>query len=153
MSGEIPTHHVEGKELEQQSRMVSAEALAWHLRPVIEAMGPGLTPWLPGYRVRVLDGNHLTSTERRLDVLRACSAGPLPGQALLVLEPDVMLATHMVPCEEAHAQERSMTPAVLALVEAGDCWVADRNSQLLHLFTTQWDREATDLLRNPAACQ
>jgi hypothetical protein len=100
---------------------------ATRLRPVIEAMAPGLEPWLPGYRVRVLDGNHLTSTERRLDVLRECSAGPLPGQALVVLEPDVMLATHMLPCEDGHAQERSMTPEVLALVEAGDCWIADRN--------------------------
>jgi hypothetical protein len=100
---------------------------ATRLRPVIDAMAPGLAPWLPGYRVRVLDGNHLTSTERRLDVLRECSAGPLPGQALVVLEPDVMLATHMLPCEDAHAQERSLTPEVLALVEAGDCWIADRN--------------------------
>jgi hypothetical protein len=44
-----------------------------------------------------------------------------------VLEPDVLLATHMIPCEDAHAQERSLTPEVLALVEPGDCWVADRN--------------------------
>jgi hypothetical protein len=100
---------------------------ATRLRPVVDAMASGLEPWLPGYRVRVLDGNHLTSTERRLDVLRECSAGPLPGQALVVLEPDVMLATHMLPCEDAHAQERSMIPDVLAIVEAGDCWVADRN--------------------------
>src|SRR5882724_1834881 len=100
---------------------------ATRLRPVVDAMASGLEPWLPGYRVRVIDGNHLTSTERRLDVLRECSAGPLPGQALVVLEPDVMLATHMLPCEDAHAQERSMIPEVLGLVEAGDCWVADRN--------------------------
>ena len=100
---------------------------AKRLRPVIEAMNPGLSPWLPGYRVRVLDGNHLTSTERRLDVLRECSAGPLPGHSLVILEPDVQLATHMIPCEDAHAQERSLTPEVLALVEAGDCWIADRN--------------------------
>ena len=90
-------------------------------------MAPGLSPWLPGYRARVLDGNHITSTERRLDVLRECSAGPLPGQSLVVLEPDVQLATHMIPCEDAHAQERSLSPEVLALVEARDCWIADRN--------------------------
>ena len=88
---------------------------AKRLRPVIEAMAPGLSPWLPGYRVRVLDGNHLTSTERRLDALRGCSAGPLPGQSLVVLEPDVLLATHMIPCEDAHAQERSLLPEMLAL--------------------------------------
>ncbi len=114
---------------------------ATRLRPVIEAMAPGMQPWLAGYRVRVLDGNHLASTERRLDVLRECSAGPLPGQSLVVLEPDVMLATHMLPCEDGHAQERSLTPQVLALVEAGDCWVADRNFctfGLLNGFATRY---------------
>lgn len=100
---------------------------AVRLRPVISAMAPGIKPWLPGYRTRVVDGNHLTATQRRLDVLRECSAGPLPAQALVVLEPDVMLVTHMLPCEDGHAQERSMTPELLALVEAGDCWIADRN--------------------------
>ena len=116
---------VNGTEPSVSAAIVTHSAI--RLQPVIDAMDSGREPWLPGYRVRVLDGNHLTSTERRLDVLRECSAGPLPGQALVVLEPEVMLATHMLPCEDAHAQERSMTPEVLALVEPGDCWVADRN--------------------------
>ena len=123
---------------------------ATRLRPVIEAMAPGLDPWLPGYRVRVLDGNHLTSTERRLDVLRQCSAGPLPAQALVVLEPDVMLATHMLPCEDAHAQERSMTPEVLALVEAGDCWIADRNFCTFALLSGIAMRQAFFAIRHHA---
>lgn len=100
---------------------------AERLRPVVGAMAPGMKPWLPGYRTRIVDGNHLTSTQRRLDVLWECSAGPLPGQALVVLEPDIMLVTHMLPCEDGHAQERSMTPELLALVEPRDCWIADRN--------------------------
>jgi hypothetical protein len=123
---------------------------ATRLRPVIEAMAPGLEPWLPGYRVRVLDGNHLTSTERRLDVLRECSAGPLPGQALVVLEPEVMLATHMIPCEDAHAQERSMTQEVLALVEAGDCWIADRNFCTFTLLNGIATRQAFFAIRHHA---
>jgi hypothetical protein len=123
---------------------------ATRLRPVIDAMGSEVEPWLPGYRVRVLDGNHLTSTERRLDVLRECSAGPLPGQALVVLEPDVMLATHMLPCEDGHAQERSMTPEVLSLVEAGDCWVADRNFCTSALLNGIADRKAFFVIRHHA---
>jgi hypothetical protein len=123
---------------------------ATRLRPVLDAMAPGLEPWLPGYRVRVLDGNHLTSTERRLDVLRECSAGPLPGQALVVLEPDVMLATHMLPCEDAHAQERAMIPDVLALVEAGDCWVADRNFCTFGLLNGVATRQAFFAIRHHA---
>jgi hypothetical protein len=123
---------------------------ATRLRPVLDAMASGLEPWLPGYRVRVLDGNHLTSTERRLDVLRECSAGPLPGQALVVLEPDVMLATHMLPCEDAHAQERSLIPDVLALVEAGDCWVADRNFCTFALLNGVAKRQAFFAIRQHA---
>src|SRR4051812_428241 len=123
---------------------------AKRLRPVIEAMNPGLSPWLPGYRVRVLDGNHLTSTERRLDVLRECSAGPLPGHSLVVLEPDVQLATHMIPCEDAHAQERSLTPEVLALVEAGDCWIADRNFCTFALLNGFATRQAFFAIRHHA---
>jgi hypothetical protein len=139
---------INGTEASVSAALVAHSAR--RLRPVIEAMAPGLEPWLPGYRVRVLDGNHLTSTERRLDVLRECSAGPLPGQALVVLEPDVMLATHMLPCEDAHAQERSLTPEVLALVEAGDCWVADRNFCTHALLSGFAAREAFFAIRHHA---
>lgn len=123
---------------------------ATRLRPVIDAMASGLEPWLPGYRVRVIDGNHLPSTERRLDVLRQCSAGPLPGHALVVLEPDVMLATHMLPCEDAHAQERSMTQDILALVEPRDCWIADRNFCTFALLNGIATRQAFFVIRHHA---
>ena len=33
---------------------------------------------VPGFRVKVLDGNHLGKTERRLKVPRDVAAGPLP---------------------------------------------------------------------------
>src|SRR5438128_761062 len=33
---------------------------AKQVAPVLEALGGRLPPWLPGYRVRVLDGNHLS---------------------------------------------------------------------------------------------
>jgi hypothetical protein len=82
---------------------------------------------LPGYRVRIIDGNHFAATERRLEVLRGSIAGPLPGHCLVVLDPSLMLATHMIPCEDAHAQERSLTADILDLVEAKDVWIADRN--------------------------
>src|SRR6476660_3461812 len=47
---------------------------------------------LPGYRVKVLDGNHLGKTQRRLKSLRDVAAGPLPGQTLVVLDPALGLA-------------------------------------------------------------
>jgi IS4 transposase len=100
---------------------------AGRLGPVIDAMGGGRAPLLPGYRVRILDGNHLAATEHRIAELRATRAGALPGQALVVLDPRWMLATDVITCEDGHAQERSLLDRVLPLVEPEDVWVDDRN--------------------------
>lgn len=99
---------------------------AERLRPVIEALGTA-EQWLDGYRVRVLDGNHLAATERRLEVLRGCAAGPLPGLALVVFEPEVGLVTQMVGCEDGHTQERALLTPVIAAAEPKDVYIADRN--------------------------
>ena len=97
------------------------------LSSVIEAMKAQPPALLRGYRVKIIDGNHFAATERRLSVLRQCWAGPLPGHALVILEPDLMLATDMIPCECGHAQERSLFPQVLARVAPRDLWIGDRN--------------------------
>jgi hypothetical protein len=101
----------------------SAAAIA----PVIAAMGGGRAPWLPGYRVRILDGSHLPGTEHRLKPLRTERAAALPGQALVVFDPEAMLVIDAIGCEDGHAQERSMTEEILALVRPGEVWVGDRN--------------------------
>ncbi len=94
---------------------------------LIGAMKAELPDLLPGYRVRILDGNHLRRTQRRLKELREINSAPLPGQALVVLDPARMLAIDVFPCEDAHAQERSLLTAVLETVRKGDLWIADRN--------------------------
>ena len=53
------------------------------LGPVIRAMGGAEPDPLPGYRVKVPDGNHLGKTQRRLEPLRDVVAGPLPDQTLV----------------------------------------------------------------------
>jgi hypothetical protein len=115
---------------------------------VIRAMGGQMPDLLPGYRVRILDGNHLAATERRLEVLRASHAGPLPGQALVVLEPALMLATDMIPCEDGHAQERSLSAEVLRLVAPNDLWIADRNFCTTTLLTGIADKGAFFVIRH-----
>jgi Transposase DDE domain len=82
---------------------------------------------LEGYRVKVLDGNHLRRTQRRIGELRTLNAAPLPGHALVILQPEVRLVTDVFPCEDGHASERSILPEVLTTVERGDLWIADRN--------------------------
>jgi IS4 transposase len=108
-----------------------AAALVRHtaaaLEPVITAMGGDLPPWLPGYRIKIVDGNHLASTEHRLQELRTTGAGALPGHALVVLDPQVMLVTEVIPCEDGHAQERSLLDRLLASVRPRDLWIEDRN--------------------------
>jgi IS4 transposase len=97
------------------------------LGPVITAMGGGRTAWLPGYSIKVLDGNHLAGTEHRLKELRSVGAGALPGHALVVLDPQAMLVTDVFPCEDGHAQERSLLDQVLETIRSGEVWIADRN--------------------------
>src|SRR3954465_12201117 len=102
-------------------------ATAARLAPVIDAMNGARPPLLPGYRVRILDGNHLAGTEHRIKELRTIGAGALPGQALVVLDPRLMLVTDVVLCEDGHAQERSLLGQVLEFVAEKDLWIADRN--------------------------
>src|SRR3954471_8872199 len=97
------------------------------LGPVITAMKADLPPWLPGYRIRIVDGNHLAGTQHRLRELRTTGAGALPGHALVVLDPQVMLVTEVIPCEDGHAQERSLLDRLLASVRPRDLWIEDRN--------------------------
>jgi Transposase DDE domain len=98
--------------------------------PLVEtvaALGPTRKAQLTGYRTRIIDGNHLTSTNHRLKVLRTTNSGPLPGQALAVLDPDRMLIVDLFPCEDGQAQERRILPEVIPAARERDLWIADRN--------------------------
>jgi hypothetical protein len=106
---------------------------------------------LPGYRVRILDGNHLAGTEHRLHELRTTAAGALPGQALVVLDPAHMLITDIFPCEDGHAQERTLLPQVLDAVRPGDLWVADRNFCTTDFLFGIAGRQACFLIRQHQA--
>ncbi len=120
------------------------------LAPVIRRLGGGLPPLLRGYRVRILDGNHLGGTERRLKELRSPAAGALPGQTLAVLDAETMLVTEALCCEDGHAQERAVLPGVLPLVAARDVWVADRNFCTTEFWSALAARGASGVLRHHA---
>ena len=100
---------------------------AQRLEPVIRAMKGAATDPLPGYRTKVLDGNHLAHSQRRLKILRDVAAGPLPGQSLVLLDPALGLALDVIPCEDGHAQERSLLDAVVEELQEKDLLIADRN--------------------------
>lgn len=73
---------------------------ATELSAVVEQMGGGQPALLENYQVRILDGNALAATERRLKVLRSVAAAPLPGKSLVVLDPAARLAVELIPCED-----------------------------------------------------
>lgn len=101
----------------------SAERLA----PVMAPLRKGAAPWLRGYRVRIVDGNHLPASEKRLAPLRGRRGAALPGHSLVVFDPDAGLGTDVVPCEDGHASERGPWAARLAAAEPGELWLGDRN--------------------------
>ena len=77
--------------------------------------------------MRVLDGNHLGASEKRLNALRGFRGAALPGQALVVYAPELDLIVDMLLAEDAHAQERALMGPVLEQVRKGELWLADRN--------------------------
>ena len=97
------------------------------LTPLIEQLDGARVSWLPGYRVKIIDGNCLEASERRLKALRDVQGGPLPGKSLVVYEPAHGLVRDVFPCEDGHAQERSLFGALCETVQTHDLWIADRN--------------------------
>ena len=94
---------------------------------IIREMKGELPAILPGYRTKLLDGNCIEASHHRLKVLRDTKAGALPGKSLVVFDPQLELAIDVFPCEDGHAQERSLLDKVLETVMHKDLWVADRN--------------------------
>ena len=90
--------------------------IAGEAESLIHHIGGTNRSLLPGYRVKFLDGNCIEATEHRLEVLRGTKAGALPGKALVVFDPQLGLAVDVFPCEDGHAQERSLLSAVAATI-------------------------------------
>lgn len=99
---------------------------ACEARQIIQALGPQ-KPLIPGCRIKILDGNCIEAAEHRIQELRDIASGALPGKSLVVFDPALRMPIDVFPCEDGHAQERSLLSEVIETVEAGDIWIADRN--------------------------
>jgi hypothetical protein len=97
------------------------------LSEILDALGVIPEPWLPGYPVRILDGNCLAASEKRLAVHQNVSGAALPGKSLVVFDPERRLMRNVFPCEDGHAQERRLLDAVARALGTGELWMADRN--------------------------
>ncbi|ADO70236.1 Transposase, IS4-like protein [Stigmatella aurantiaca DW4/3-1] len=120
---------------------------AQRLEPVVQPLRTGEKPWAEGYRVRVMDGNHLPASEKRLKPLREFRGAALPGHSLVVYAPEQGLVVDVVPCEDAHAQERTLVAAVLEHAQQGDLWIADRNFSTTRIVFGLEDRHAAFIIR------
>lgn len=70
---------------------------------LIETLGGIKSSPLPGFRVKLLDGNCIEKTHHRIKELRDIAAGPLPGKSLVVYDPCLRLPIDVFPCEDGHA--------------------------------------------------
>src|SRR4051794_3634898 len=131
---------------------------------IVASVAPAPEP-IPGYAVRILDGNVLAGTEHRIAPLRTTWSAGLPGMSLAVYEPASGLILDLILEEDAHSQERALLDRVT--VEPGQLWIMDRNfcvrSLLFRIeraeafFLVRWHRStlpfrATGRLRPRGRC-
>lgn len=97
------------------------------LAALIDALGAPCTPLLPGYDVRVVDGNYLAGTQHRPAALRGRREAVLPGLAVAIYDPDRRLVRDVLLSTDGHLNERTLLPRLLERIASGQCWIADRN--------------------------
>lgn len=97
---------------------------AQRLAPTIHELG--CSAMLPDWQIRVVDGSHLASTEKRLGALRQERGAARPGFSVVVYDPDLDQVIDLQPCEDAYASERVCVLPLLAEAKAKQVWIADR---------------------------
>ena len=75
----------------------------------------------------------------------------MPGEALVLLDPQLRLILDVIPCEDAYAQERSLLDQILPSFEEGDLAIADRNFCCTRFVFGLRDRKAAFLVRQHAS--
>jgi len=146
----LTSHYNKLNGIEGSTCTALVREVAARLRTLIEQMGATLPALVPGYCTRIVDGNALGGTDHRLKATRDTRSAPLPGKSLVVLDPDSELAIDMIPCEDGHAQERSLFGRLLALVKSGELWIADRNFCTAEFLYSIVERGAAFLIRQHA---
>lgn len=109
--------------------------------------------WVPGLRVKILDGNYLQKTQRRIAELRTMWDAPLPGRALVVWNQQTRLLERVFLTEHGLASERSLLDRVLETVEADELWIADRNFCTLGFLFGLADQDARFVIRQHGQLQ
>ncbi len=121
---------------------------AQRLAPTIEELG--CSAILPGWQLRIVDGNHLPSSEKRLGALRRERGAARPGFSVVVYDPDLDQVVDLQPCEDAYASERVGVLPLLENASAGQLWMADRLYCTLPVMEACEDAGASFIIREPS---
>jgi Transposase DDE domain len=113
--------------VEPQTTRALVQHTAAEARAVLAQLGAAPLTLLPGYAVRIVDGNHPAGTDHRLGVLRDVGGGALPGVVVAVLDPQNHLIDDVLLCADGHAQECTLLESLLQRLRAGQLWLADRH--------------------------
>ena len=100
-----------------------------------------------GYRCRVIDGNHIQKTEKRLTELRGIASAALPGTVVATYELGRELFDRAYLLEDAHAQEASVLDRVLNDVEKNDLIIGDRHFCIISFMAGIIARKGAFIIR------
>jgi len=117
------------------------------VKAIIEEMNATLDGPLPGYDVRIVDGNHLAGTDHRIQELRNLADAPLPGHTVAVLNPHVELIEDLIACEDGHANQKPLYVGLLDQVKRSQCWIADRDYSTREFLFGIQQRKAYFIIR------
>jgi hypothetical protein len=100
-----------------------------------------------GYCCRVIDGNHLQKTEKRLAELRGIASATLPGIVVATYELGRDLFDRAYLLQDAHAQEASILDRVLEDVQKNDLIIGDRHFCIISFLSGILLRKGAFIIR------
>lgn len=115
------------------------------LQPIAAALDVGAR--VPGWQVRIVDGNHLPGSHKRLAPLRGHRGAALPGHSLVVYDPDLGQVVDLVACEDAYESERSAVMPLFDSAGPGQIWIADRHFCTRTILQRCHDAQASFIVR------
>ena len=101
--------------------------------------------------MRIVDGNCLAPSEKRLKPLRKVRSAALPGRSLVVYDPDRCLVVDVLPSEDGHAGERALMVDLIPTAMPGELWMGDRAFCTYNIMAAWQHRGAAFLVREHAA--
>lgn len=103
---------------------------------------------IEGYRLRIVDGNYLAKTQRRIKELRQSNVSALPGMSLALYDYASELIDHLIVSEDGHTNERALMLRIGELLEESDLLMADSLYCTMVMFDTVSSKKAKFLIRH-----